>query len=692
MTEPRELRVLLVEDDPGERWIISEILRSRGHVVTSCARAEIAWKRFEEEPFPLVFLDWMLPGMDGLELCRRIRRSAQGDGTVVVVVTGRDEPEDLQEVLAAGADDYVTKPLDVGLMNIRLAVAEQEVREVTRRRDTQRRLEAAHRELRRLFENLDEVFFTVDVRSGSLLQVSPGARRILGRSPEELEADPELWRELLYPEELQARHASLLSRGERTVTREYSIRTPDGHVRWLEATVKATATDHAAPVRVDGIISDVTERKEAQRALSARNGELRTLHRISETVLAAESLAEAYDEIVDEVQRATGYPVVAVEHVDPERQRMVVRSARGIPEVEAGGAAEVPLGASLSGKAVRTGKPVIVTDAGMRTELLGDALRDLGLRAYLAFPMLASGRVVGTLTLAHTEPVEPDPRTVRWAGSLANSIAGLVDRVAVRDALAESDREHRALAERLRRANEELEAFAYSVSHDLRAPLRTMQGFAHTLLRDFGDRLPEEARGYVRRIIASGERSEELIGDLLAYSRLSFEEVRLRTVDLDAVVSEALDRIGGAVESTGARIDVDGDLPAVLGQKSTLVQVMVNLISNALKFVPGGRRPRVGIRSEARDGRVRLWVEDNGEGIPRAQQERIFRVFERLADQTDRPGTGIGLAIVRRGMERIGGRAGVESTPGEGSRFWIELPRARAPEGAAPRPVPGRGV
>lgn len=389
MDETKRLHALLVEDDPGERWIMSEILRSRGHAVTQCETAEVAWERYQAEPCALALLDWILPGMDGLELCRRIRRHPLGDRTVVLVVTGRDEPEDLEEVLRAGADDYMSKPIDVGLMNVRLAVAEKESEEIAIRSEAQRR--------------------------------------------------------------------------------------------------------------------------------------------------------------------------------------------------------------------------------------------------------------------------------------------------------------HRLLVRRLKKANEELEAFAYTVSHDLRTPLRTMEGFAHTLLADFGDQLPEQARDYARRIVASGRRSERLIGDLLEYSRLSFEEVELEPVELEHVMKAALERVSADIEETGAEIRVERPLPHVRGHASTLVRVVDNLLSNALKFVPDGASPAVRVRAEERGDRVRLWVEDRGIGISPEQHERVFGIFERLVESGDRPGTGIGLAIVRRGMERIGGSAGVDSDGRSGARFWIEIPGPRTRAEGEQEPLPFTG-
>ena len=183
-------------------------------------------------------------------------------------------------------------------------------------------------------------------------------------------------------------------------------------------------------------------------------------------------------------------------------------------------------------------------------------------------------------------------------------------------------------------------------------------------------------RDYAQRIIASGRQSETLIRDLLAYSRLSFEELAVQALSLTKVVATAREQLDGVLNEADTDIAVEGELPSVLGQMTTLVQVVTNLISNAVKFVSEGERPHIRIRAEERGPWVRLSVQDNGIGIPPGQEERIFRVFERLTEGGTHPGTGIGLAVVRRGMERVGGSAGVEANPsGGGSCFWVDIPR-----------------
>jgi len=226
---------------------------------------------------------------------------------------------------------------------------------------------------------------------------------------------------------------------------------------------------------------------------------------------------------------------------------------------------------------------------------------------------------------------------------------------------------------KLEEANTELESFTYSVSHDLRAPLRAMQGFSQALLEDYGDRLDAEGKEYAQRIDASAQRMETLIQDLLDYSRLSSSEVKLKPVNLGSIVESVLTQLEAEIKEKDAHISVDRPLPEVLSHRVTLQQVVENLITNAIRFVPSEVKPDIHIWAEERDEVVRLWVEDNGIGISPEHHERIFRIFERLHGIESYPGTGIGLAIVKKGAEKLGGKIGVESAPGKGSRFWIEL-------------------
>jgi signal transduction histidine kinase len=200
-----------------------------------------------------------------------------------------------------------------------------------------------------------------------------------------------------------------------------------------------------------------------------------------------------------------------------------------------------------------------------------------------------------------------------------------------------------------------------------------MQGYAEALSEDFGDSLGPEGQHYTKRIGAAAMRMEDLIQDILAYSRLAKEQVSVRPESLEADLDQVLTDLAPEIAAAGAMISVQRPLPEVQSNRAVVRQVLNNLITNGMKFVATGEKPILMIYAERRVSYVRLWVEDNGIGVSPEHQGRIFDPFQRLHGVEAYPGTGIGLAIVRRAMMRMGGASGVESQPGQGSRFWIEL-------------------
>ncbi|MBC8095622.1 MAG: PAS domain S-box protein [Akkermansiaceae bacterium] len=252
------------------------------------------------------------------------------------------------------------------------------------------------------------------------------------------------------------------------------------------------------------------------------------------------------------------------------------------------------------------------------------------------------------------------------------TVADITDRKAAETALELRVAERTAS---LREVVAQMEEFSYSVSHDLRAPLRAIQGYAEALVSDHADQLDEPGREYLGRIVRSGARMDRLILDILTYSRLSRREVQLQTVAMDKLVREIAHQYVGATRPP-AQITILDPLLNVMGHEPSIIQAVSNLLSNAIKFVGPGTVPRIRIWSESRDGQVRLWIEDNGIGIQAEHQARLFGLFERIHPETKYEGTGIGLAIVRKAVERMGGTAGLDSNGKDGSRFWLQLPAA----------------
>jgi signal transduction histidine kinase len=204
--------------------------------------------------------------------------------------------------------------------------------------------------------------------------------------------------------------------------------------------------------------------------------------------------------------------------------------------------------------------------------------------------------------------------------------------------------------------------------------LRSIQGFAEALLEDYISSLDAKAQNYLQRIVAAAELTNTLIENLLDYSKLSRTQLQLEPVDINIIVSQVLAQMEEEIQQKQAEISVIGALPTVLGHYTTCIQSFTNLISNAIKFVAPNIKPKVIIRAATNQNYFILWVEDNGIGIKPEYHEKIFGVFERLHGIESYPGTGIGLAMVRKGVERMRGQVGVESQLGQGSKFWIQLP------------------
>lgn len=227
----------------------------------------------------------------------------------------------------------------------------------------------------------------------------------------------------------------------------------------------------------------------------------------------------------------------------------------------------------------------------------------------------------------------------------------------------------------LREANRVLEDFAHSVSHDLKAPLRAIRGFAEIIERRYGENLNEEARHYLDNILDASTRMEQLIGDLLAYARVGRGESLFEVIDLSSLIEGILPDFEAKEVLKDAEIIVE-PLPMIRGSQTLVRQIFSNLIDNALKYRKEEGKHLVKIYAETSGGVATVYVSDNGIGIAPEHHERIFNIFQRLHSRDRYGGSGAGLAIVRRAVEQLGGSIGVSSKPGEGSTFWVKLPLA----------------
>ena len=299
-----------------------------------------------------------------------------------------------------------------------------------------------------------------------------------------------------------------------------------------------------------------------------------------------------------------------------------------------------------------------------------------GIDCLICFPLRANGKLLGILKVWVENLWLVDIEELEIVSEVCNQMAVAFWQADLyKQAQKYAQKLEGKVAQRtaqLEEINQELKAFTYSVSHDLKAPLRAIQGFASALREDYGENLDDLGKEYTGRLISSAQQMEQLIQDLLTYSLLSRTEIQFHSVNLSSIVKQAISQLELDIHKSQVEIVVDEPLANMLGNQTVLLQVVTNLLSNAIKFVAPNVKPKLHIWTEVADNQLRLWIEDNGIGIEEQHQKRIFNVFERLHGNEAYSGTGIGLAIVKKAIERLGGTVGVESKLDRGSRFWIQ--------------------
>jgi signal transduction histidine kinase len=225
----------------------------------------------------------------------------------------------------------------------------------------------------------------------------------------------------------------------------------------------------------------------------------------------------------------------------------------------------------------------------------------------------------------------------------------------------------------LKLRNEDLEAFIQAMSHDLRASVRAVTMFAEAVSMSDGDRLSEDGKRDIDRVRWAAAEMRELIDSLLNFSRLGRGEVRYESIDLRKYIDSCLRNLQAEIESRRVQVKIRGKSRVVQADPTLLKIALTNLLSNAIKFVPEGVRPEITVSASVKHDLCRIEIGDNGVGISKEDQQRIFMPFVRIYSDQEYPGIGLGLPSVRKAVELMGGRVGVDSQPGQGSRFWIEL-------------------
>ena len=554
------------------------------------------------------------------------------------------------------------------------------LRDITERERAQAELRRAEARYRALVEQMPAITYIEALDAGeratNLVYASPQIEDLFGYSAEEWISDPDLFVRLLHPDDRERVLAAdeFTERAGEPFREEYRQFTRDGRVLWVRDEAVLVRDEEGNPLYWQGIIMDVSEQKRGEEALRTQNEYLESLH---ETTLGlVERIEPTYllRGILDRAAALVGTTHGYIYLEDEGSLRM--RLGAGLFKDYVG--EQIEPGDGLAGRVFASAEPLAVDDYRTwenRVELFPDTIRALA-----GVPLWSGSRVTGVLALSYDDP---DRRfgeqemgvLVRFAdlASVALDNAWLHDSARREISSRErTERELAALIDELRRSNAELEQFAYVASHDLQEPLRMVSSYTQLLARRYQGRLDEDADEFIGFAVDGANRMQRLINDLLQYSRVGTRGRDLAPTETGAILDAACANLRVLLEESDAKVTSD-ELPIVMGDPVQLAQLFQNLIGNAVKFNKEGEPPRIHVGAERRDGDWLFSVRDNGIGIEPEYRERIFVIFQRLHARTEYSGTGIGLAVCKKIVERHGGRIWVDSVPGEGSTFYFTL-------------------
>lgn len=558
--------------------------------------------------------------------------------------------------------------------------------DITERKAASRALAESEEFNRTILNSSPDCIKVLDL-DGRVMFVNPAGRKQLetGDSEERAKAYwPGLWESDAREAAEKAYRSGLMGKTSQFVGFR---RTPKGTPKWWDVVLRPIHGPGEKPDKLLVVLRDITEHRKEQQE---------TAERARLAVLRAEIAMETATDVPKDVVlqhiseallKRLDLVLVRVWSLDENAQSLTLCSSVGFSAGLDGPESKIPMGSSVIGRTAERRKPHITNKLGdefSREEK--EWMRREDIRSIAVYPLMVADRIMGVLAIYGKEEISELVGTeLTMAGKgLGQFMQRKQSEEKLRQAQEELGRYTNSLekltAERtasLREIVQQMEEFSYTISHDLRAPIRAMQGYANALLEDYGEKLDDTGRDYLDRISRSGNRMDRMIREILTYSRLSRSEIAVQPVALDSLVREIVQQYPG-IQSSGGEIEIAENLENVIGHEPSLVQVISNLLGNACKFVKPHTTPKCKVWTERTNGHVRLFVRDNGIGIKPEHQHRLFGMFERIHPESEYEGTGIGLAIVRKAMERMGGHVGMESDGVNGSKFWIELPAAEA--------------
>lgn len=534
---------------------------------------------------------------------------------------------------------------------------------------------------RRLHLSMRDAFVQVDM-DGRLTDWNTAYEEMLGYSAEELArlAFPDLTPSRWHDFEARIVTEEVLPTGQsRVYEKEYMRK--DGTVFPVELRTFLLARADGSPEAMWAIVRDITDRKRATARLRRSRRELRLRNRIARVFLTVPDDG-MYAAVLEVIREALRSPFGVFGYVDEQGALVVPTMTSGVwDQCRVSDKATVfpceRWGDSSWPTAIRERRLVHSNDPST-----GTPPGHIRIRRHISLPIVLGSRAIGLIQVAN-KPTAYSPADLRLMETLGHAIAPVLHARVQRDrqeaARRAAERDLLSAVENLDRSNRDLEQFAYVASHDLQEPLRMVSSYTQLLAERYQNQLDDKARLYIHYAVDGALRMQQLITDLLTFSRVATRGAPFALIDSHEALGQAIAALALSIREVSALVTSD-ELPVVPADATQLTQVFQNLISNSIKFRRGDTPPRIHVTARSEGNDWLFSVNDNGIGIDPRYSAKIFAIFQRLHNRAEYPGTGIGLAICKRVIERHGGRIWFESEPGRGTTFRFTLPARRGKE------------
>jgi len=551
--------------------------------------------------------------------------------------------------------------------------------DITERKQSEERLNKSERKFRETITNLDEGYYSVTM-DGVLLEHNQAFSRILGfDSTADLKGIrlTDFWQN---PDERQ-KYLEVIIANDSISNYQINVLSQTGEKRSVLANAHLVNDENGHPLRIEGVFLDITDRIIMEASLQRHAERLQNLHKIDKAILSAVETPEAIiQKTLQHIRSLLSSQHASIGMFDFEKEVLQLFTCN-IKDQSMEVAKRYQINNALGDLEILREKRMDVVEnisLGSLPPDLQQIFQSERIKSCINVPLVSGEKLIGVMNLGWVVPRAFTPEELEIAGEVSDEITVAIEQVRLRQAAKhyaeELEKRVEERTSQLTTANKELEAFSYSVSHDLRAPLRHINGYISILSKRLKDTLPEKEKHYFDTIADSAHQMGKLIDDLLRFSRTGRQEMQLISLDMNTVLKDALQVIQHESFGRGIKWVVAG-LPRVTGDYALLRLAWLNLLSNAVKFCRANVIPQIEIGAVDDNNEFVFFVRDNGVGFDMQYAHKLFGVFERLHSAQEFEGTGIGLANVRRIIQRHGGRTWAEAEVGKGATFYFSLPK-----------------